>query len=235
MRHSFQLSKTLKSALVAIVPSALLLALPDLGRAQTVIPVAAFRSVTLQNGGEVIVRHGTRQQVTVLKGAANCVEATIADRERLVIDHRHGCTERHGITVEVVTPDIDGLVVMDGGTIRTSGEFPRQTSIAVAVEDGGTVDLRSMLVEHVTAAVQDGGRIMIRVQDALTAQVAHGGAVTYWGSPRVTSAVDGGGVIARGKSDDLAKPLDAFGIAIAPVPPVPPVAPVTRKPNRGTL
>jgi hypothetical protein len=235
MRHWFPLIRTLKSALVVIVPSALLLALPGLCRAQSVIPVAAFRSVTLQNGGVVVLRHGSRQQVTVLKGAADCVEAAIADGNRLVIDHRHGCEERHGITVEIVTPHIDGLSVMDGGTIRTSGGFPRQTDIAVAVEDGGTVDLRSMVVDRVTAAVHDGGRIMARPQDALTAQVARGGAVTYWGSPRVTSAVDGGGVIARGNAADLDKPLDELGITNAPVPPVPPVAPVAPKKARGTI
>lgn len=234
MRRSFRLIKTLKSALVAVVPSALLLAVPDLCRAQTVIPVAAFRSVSLQNGGEVILRHGSRQQVTVVQGTADCVEATIEDGDRLVIDHRHGCTEGHRITVEIVTPEVDGLAVMNGGTIRTSGDFPRQTDIAVAVEDGGTVDLRAMVVDRVTAAVHDGGRIMTRAEDALTAQVAHGGAVTYWGSPRVTSAVDGGGVIARGKPADLDKPLDAFGIGNAPVPPVPPVAPAPVT-NRGTL
>ena len=137
--------------------------------------------------------------------------------------------------MEIVTPEIDGLVVTDGGTIRTSGDFPRQPDLAVAVEDGGTVDLRSMVVERVTAAVHDGGRIMTRVQDALTVQVAHGGAVTYWGSPRVTSAVDGGGVVARGKAGDLGKPLDEFGMTNAPVPPVPPVAPAAPRPNRGTL
>jgi hypothetical protein len=235
MRHSFQLSKTLKSAVVAIVPSAFLLALPGLGRAQTLIPVAVFRSVTLQNGGQVIVRHGTRQQVTVLKGSADCVVATIADGERLIIDHRHGCTERHGITVEIVTPEIDGLAVTDGGTIRTTGNFPRQTDIAVAVEDGGTVDVRSMVVDRVTAAVHDGGRIMTQAEDALTASVARGGAVTYWGSPRVTSAVDGGGVIARGKAGDLDKPLDEFGGTNAPATPVPPVAPVSPKKVRGSI
>jgi hypothetical protein len=207
---------------------------PSRGIAQTVLPVGAFRSVTLQNGGEVVVRHGSSQRVRLLKGAEDCVHATIQEGDRLVIDHSHGCEQRHGITVEIVTPEIDGLVVMDGGTIRTSGSFPRQADIAVVVEDGGTVDLRSMAVDRVTAAVRDGGRIMTRPQDTLTAQVARGGAVTYWGSPRITSSVDQGGVIARGNAADIDKPLDELGITNAPVPPVPPVPPVAQK-KRGTI
>jgi hypothetical protein len=122
---------------------------------------------------------------------------------------------------------------MDGGTIRSIGGFPRQAEVAVAVEDGGTIDLRSMTIDAVSARVRDGGRIFTKPQKTLVANIARGGAVTYWGSPRVRSSVEQGGVIARGAAADADRPIEELGPAILDLPPVPPVPPVPPS-GRGT-
>lgn len=223
MRHSYPLSRTLKAILVT---STVLLVMPGRGVAGDVLPLGPFRSVTLRNGGEVILRHSSSQRVTLLKGTADYTSATIVEGDQLVIDRCSGpCPKGYRLAVEILAPNIDDVMVMDGGTIQTRGNFPHQAELRVAVESGGTIDLRSMSVDRVTAAVREGGRILTKPQETLVAKVTHGGVVTYWGTHHVTSTVEDGGVVSRGAPADADKPLDKFGPASPVVPPVPPLPP----------
>jgi hypothetical protein len=222
MRHASRLS-ALSAVLLSAASSALLLVVPAATMADSVVRLGPFRSVTLRNGGHVILRHASDQRVTLRDGADECTSATIVDGDRLVIDHAHRrCPRGQRPVVEILSPDVDGLRVMDGGTIQTRGEFPRKAELRVAVEQGGLIDLRSMRVDRVTAAVDQGGRILTRPQETLVASVAHGGAVTYWGSPRVTSSTTMGGVVARGAADVADRPLLDMDPATPAVPAVPP-------------
>lgn len=201
--------------------------------AQTVVRLAPFRSLTLRNGGEVILRHGSTQRVTLLVGSTSHTGITIADGGRLVIDGcLSGSPKGYRPSIEIMTPDIVDVMVMDGGTIRSRGSFPRQEELGVAVGDGGTIDLRSMTVDFVAAAVHDGGRIFTKPQSALAANIARGGVITYWGNPRVTSSVEDGGAVTRGAAGEADKPLSELGPGMdaqPPVPPVPPVSPIRRR------
>lgn len=191
--------------------------------AQRKIPVGPFDSVELQDGGHVVVRHGPIQSVTLVRG-----EARIAvEGRRLLIenDHReHRRGER--LEVEVVTPRLTAFAVSNGGTLRTAGAFPAQSSVAAAVEQGGTVDIRSLPAGAVAAAVDSGGRIFTHARETLTAAVRSGGAITYWGTPRVTRSVRNGGVVVKGSAADADKPVSDLGPGVRPVPPVPPVPPL---------
>jgi putative autotransporter adhesin-like protein len=225
MRHSYALSNPLRTfILAAVIPwAALGLAMPAPVVAQTAVPLAPFRAVTLRGGGKVILRYAPSQRVTLLKGSANYTGVAIAEEGRLVIDRcQCKCPRGYELEVEVLTPELVDIMVSDGGTIQSRGSFPRQAELGVAVHDGGTIDLRSMTVDAVDAAVRQGGRIFTKPQRVLAANVAHGGAITYWGHPRVTRSVEDGGVVARGTAADADKPLPECGPAAPPVPPVPP-------------
>jgi len=231
MPHSYALSRT------CLVAAAVLgLTLPTVILAQTDIPVGRFKSVTLRNGGRVVIRHGIDQKVTLLKGSTSHTGVTTAVGARLVIDRcGSGCPDDHDLVVEVFTPELVELMVLDGGLIQTRGSFPRQSGLEAAVRHGGMIDFRSMRVDDVNAAVEQGGRIYGKPQRTLVASVAQGGNITYWGDPRVTSSIDKGGVIARGANADADKVhLDHADPGMEPpVPPVPPVAP--RKVRRSSL
>lgn len=225
MPHSFGLSITLKGLRLAVVPAAILgwaMAAPV--AAETVLPVAAFRSVTLTGGGRVILRHAPAQRVALLEGTTSRTRTTIEDSDRLVIDG--DCGNGHDMVVEILTPEIEEVRVANGGLIESRGDFPRQAELGVAVEDGGMIDLRSMTADAVAAAVHDGGGIWIKPQKTLAAKVVQGGGITYWGNPRVTSSVQHGGFVVRGKAADADRPLRELGLAVMPAPPVPPVPPV---------
>ena len=134
------------------------------------------------------------------------------------------------MAIEIVTPEVADVRVMDGGIIQTLGGFPQQAELEVAVGDGGVIDLRSMNVDIVAAAIHDGGRILTKPQKALIARVERGGGITYWGTPRVTSRVRQGGVVSRGAAADANRPLREVPPFVPdhllPVPPVPPLPPV---------
>ncbi|HEY8696961.1 MAG TPA: DUF2807 domain-containing protein [Rhizomicrobium sp.] len=167
----------------------------------TVIPVGAFDSVALKDGGHVILRHGAVQRVTLLQGSTQYTSIRIDEDNprQLVIDScRHRCPREYRIEVEIVTPDIRGVSVSDGGSIESAGGFPQQGKIAAAVEDGGKIDIRSIAASEASAAINDGGKILLRAQSRLAAAINDGGEIVYWGDPRVSSAINDGGSVEKG-------------------------------------
>jgi hypothetical protein len=203
------------------------------GPGQEVVSLVPFRSVELRGGGKVMLRHGPIQRVTFVQGSPDYTQVTIADADRLVIDKcKTRCPRGYELEIEIVTPDIAKISVADGGTIQSRGSFPRQTEIGVAVSQGGTIDIRSIEVDSVTASVAQGGRIFTNAQDALSANVLNGGIITYWGDARVISSVQRGGDVARGTAAEADQPLSEFG----PLPPTPitPPTPLSRNPCAGS-
>ena len=203
--------------------------------AQKVVPLTPFSSVELHNGGHAILRHGPTQRVTFLKGSVDYTRVTVADGGRLVIDScAMDCPREYDLEIEIVTPDVARVSVTDGGTLQSSGSFPRQAEIRVAVNDGGTIDIRSMSVDTVTASVNSGGRIFTRPQTALSASVADGGIITYWGDARVNKSIKGGGVVTRGTAAEAGQPISELSPSLPCVPPIPPVPSIqpSRHPGR---
>src|SRR5688572_11943677 len=82
------------------------------GAAPTVIPVAQFRSVELQGGGNVIVRHGKTQRVTMLEGSLRYSRVRLAGGQRLVIDKCvTECPRHYQMQIEVITPELSAVSV----------------------------------------------------------------------------------------------------------------------------
>lgn len=209
------------------------LATPATVAAQTVVPVAPFGSVELHGGGEVILRHGPTRSVTLLKGSLDYTRITIADAGRLVIDKcKSRCPRGYELEIEIVTPNIAGISVADGGTIQSRGSFPRHAEIEATVRDGGTIDIRSIRGDSVTSSVEEGGSIFTKPQTALFASVVNGGEINYWGDARVESSVRGGGAVTKRTAADkplseLSPPLPSM-LPTPPTPSLPPIRPLRR-------
>ena len=234
MRYTYDLRGILgASGLPTIVRlSALLVVVAAPVAAQTVVPVAPFRSVELHDGGHVILRHGATQRVTLSKGSADCPHFTLADGDRLVIDKYKGrdiyksqCPRGYELEIEIITPYIYEIVVSDGGVIQSRGSFPRQAEIKTVVRNGGTIDIRAIVTDRVTASVEEGGRILTMPQISLSASATSGGQITYWSDAHVESSVRNGGAITRGTAAEADKPLSELGPHVPPLPPVLPLRP----------
>src|SRR5262245_39085439 len=166
MRHALPLGILLFIALAGLAPPP--------ATTGTGIPVGRFRSVTLHSGGEVILRHGSSHRVSIIEGGAGCARVEIEDGDHLVIERIHGKCGRYGLVVEVVTPEIAEVTVTDGGTLRAVDGFPKQNELVVTVENGGTIDARSLKPEVVIAEVNSGGRILTKSANSLLASVTQG-------------------------------------------------------------
>lgn len=172
--------------------------------APAVRPMPLFRSVELRNGGEVVIRHDSRQSVMF---ASDRSRARVIE-DRLVLDNCPGrCAHDDRTRVTVLTPALDGVAVSNGGLIRVDGPFPSQPSLAASVEQGGTIDIRVLRATNVAASISQGGRIFTRPLASLTASVRSGGRVAFWGNPAVQRSIAGGGVVERGKPEDEGKAL----------------------------
>jgi hypothetical protein len=95
----------------------------------------------------------------------------------------------------------------------------------LAVSHGGTVDARTISANNITAAVNQGGRILAHPQMTLVASVSNGGVITYWGNAQVTSSTQHGGAVNKGSAGDLDKPLSDVDAPVAcPPTPAPPAS-----------
>jgi hypothetical protein len=172
------------------------------------LQVAPFNSIDLPNGGHVVVQRAPTQRVTLVRGSLDYTRLAVADGGRLVIDKCfHKCPSGYRLELEILTPSLTRISLANGGIIQSRGSFPRQSELAVAVSNGGTIDVRSMVADRVTASVNQGGRILTVPQASLSARVTHGGLITYWGDPQVTSAVEDGGVVNKGDAGQINLPL----------------------------
>ena len=191
------------------------------------LSLAPFRSVETRNGAHAILRYGTTQRVSFLKGDPDQTQITISG-DRLIIDKhcRSKCSRGYELEVEIVTPELAHITVAHGGWLQTRGSFPRQAEIGVTVDNGGTIDIRSMSVGSVSASVVSGGRILTRPLTAMAARVEDGGNITYWGDARVTQSIEHGGVVTKGADTDADRPLSEMGLSMAPAPAVPALPPV---------
>ncbi|HEY5048554.1 MAG TPA: DUF2807 domain-containing protein [Rhizomicrobium sp.] len=169
--------------------------------AATIVPAAPFDSIELEGGGHVTLIRGSVQQVRILKGstAYTRIHADDSDPRKLIIESCNAdCPHPYDLDVEIVTPQIRAVAVAGGGAIESSGTFPAQHSIAVAVHGGGRVDVRSIDSADAIASIDGGGTISVKAAEGLTAAINGGGKIRYWGNPHITEAVNGGGSVSRG-------------------------------------
>jgi hypothetical protein len=177
--------------------------------------IAPFHSIDIRDGGHVVIRPGPTHRVTFLKGSQAQTRVAVTDGGVLVIDRCSvGCPERNELELEIVAPNISRLSLANGGWIATAGAFDRQPEISVAVMHGGTIDVRSMAVDRVTATVENGGRILAVPRAALFASVTQGGVVLYWGNPQVKRSIEHGGIVQKGTAADIDLPLLDIGPAV---------------------
>ena len=160
------------------------------------VPVPQFRNVELNGGGEVILIPGTVQRVTIVEGSSAFTRMRVDNRGRLKIDAcNERCPQHYNLRIEIQTPNIPGVGINGGGSIRSSGGFAEQPQIAAGVSGGGVIDLRSVRGANVAVGVNGGGKVLVNARETLAAGVNGGGSVRYLGNPQVTSAIDGGGTV----------------------------------------
>lgn len=176
--------------------TALAMAAPAL--AAETISVPAFRSVELRGGGDVTVRPGPVQRVTILEGSAQISRIRVVRDGQLQIDVCDGnCPRHYRLRVEVQSPHAPDVAIAGGGLIHAAGGFAPQRQLSVAIRGGGKIDMLPVAASTVSAAVHGGGLISVAARSTLAAAVNGGGEIRYAGNPRVSSAINGGGAVRR--------------------------------------
>lgn len=193
----------MKSAAFAVL-AALAIAVPATvsapARAAETIAVKPFKTIEVHGGGEVILRHGDTQRVTLLEGDPKIAEIRVVGDGRLELSPcRRTCWGDHELKVEVTTPAIAGLTAHGGGSIDAKSGFGNQPRLAIEVHGGGDVDARAIPADAVSANVHGGGTAKVTANKSLHAEVHGGGSLRYWGHPRIDSEVHGGGSLESGE------------------------------------
>ncbi len=163
--------------------------------AETVL-VPAFQSVELRGGGDVVYSRGPVQRVIVVSGSTQFTGFRVDGRRKLAIDACNArCPQHYDLRIEIESPTIPDSAVQGGGAITAAPGFGPQANVAVAVDGGGQIDLRSTRIADVAASVAGGGKLLIGPSASLAAAVNGGGEIRYAGDPQVTTAINGGGIV----------------------------------------
>lgn len=167
--------------------------------AAELVPVPGFRGVELRGGGEIVVRPGPSQRVTLLAGSLRFTNVRVERNGRLIIDACNAhCPRNYDLRIEIQSPTVPSVAINGGGTIIASAGFATQSQLSAAVNGGGEINLRAVVARNISAAVNGGGLIRTGHAASLSAAVNGGGEVRYAGNPQVSSAVRGGGSVRRG-------------------------------------
>lgn len=163
------------------------------------IALPHFDSVELNGGGEVTVVPGPVQRVTLLSGSTQFTSFRVVRGGKLEIATRcnAACPQRYDLRIRVESPRVPDVAIKAGGAIVAGRGFAPQREIGAAISAGGTIDLRAVAADSVSAAINAGGDIYVRPRLSLSAAVNAGGDVHYWGNPSVSMAVRNGGTVRR--------------------------------------
>jgi hypothetical protein len=183
-------------SILPLFAAAFAIAAPAL--AQQSVPLPGFRSVQLLGGGEVTVRPGPVQRVTLLEGSTEFTHFTVLPNGKLRIDVcDERCPRHYRLRVDIQSPRVPDLAIDGGGSLQVAGGFAPQPTLSAAVNGGGALDARAVEAGNVSAAVNGGGALDVRARFQLSAAVIGGGAIRYSGNPQVSMAVRGGGAVTR--------------------------------------
>jgi hypothetical protein len=172
------------------------LAITAAGQAPRQLP--QFQSIEVSGGGHVLLRNAPSHDVRVVKGSRDLSRIEVTRSGTLIIDKcRTKCPKGYRLEVEVFAPNIRSISVAHGGRIESSEGFSRRAELTLDVSNGGTIDVRSLSADRVIASVNQGGGILTSPRAFLSATVANGGNITYWGDPQVKESVDHAGAVQR--------------------------------------
>jgi hypothetical protein len=159
-----------------------------------------FRSVELNGGGHVSYVRGPVQRVLIRDGSTAYTRIRVVQDGKLEIDACvRNCPRHYRLNIEIMAPGVPDSAINGGGEIVAGQGFAPQSDIALAVNGGGTIDVRSLAASDASAAVHGGGLILTGPLNSLSAAVNGGGEIRYLGNPSVASAINGGGSIHRGR------------------------------------
>ena len=166
--------------------------------ADTVVRLGHFSQVALHGGGEITLKHGAAQHVTLIKGSTEHTTFRLSADGELEIDACNiTCPHQYELKIEIVSPDIRGAAIDGGGEIHTDGAFPNQDKFSAAINGGGMIDVRAIRAASAEASVHGGGKILVSANASLAAAVAGGGEIVYRGNPAVSQSIAGGGSVER--------------------------------------
>ena len=180
---------TVTSALIAVASA-------SIAQAPRAVDLPRFSALKLEGGGEVALRHGAAQRVTLAGRDPSRTSMRVDDQGTLIIRACDGNCRGHWPRIQIVTPTVPSAVAISGGgRITGEGRWPVRRSLAVAISGGGAIDATALAADDVAAAVRGGGSAVVTARKTLAAIVNGGGRIAYRGNPQTTRMINGGGAV----------------------------------------
>ncbi len=177
--------------------------------------VAAFKSVELAGGNNVVIHVGEKQSV-VVKADNNLLNrvTTNVKSGTLVIGNTPGSlTAKSPMSVEVNLPSLNVVTLAGGGTIVVTGIKTESLTVSLSgsgnltgsgtatfldlsVSGSGNAQFMQLAASDAHAVVSGSGNIFVTATKSLDASIPGSGTIIYSGNPQdVTKSVTGSGAI----------------------------------------
>ncbi len=124
--------------------------------------VANFSGVGFYESGEVIIRQGSEQKVTVT-GDGNILDRLILDVDNrfLDIELERGCYKNYDLTVEITIPNLDRVSLHGSGDVEIM-DFDQQKSLDLHISGSGGIKMHEFNgLESMDAHISGSGDIRI--------------------------------------------------------------------------
>ena len=166
--------------------------------AAELVHVPRFQSVELRGGGDVSIRPGSVQRVTLVEGSRQFTSFRVERNGSLKIDACNAqCPRNYSLRIEIESPSVPAVAIRGGGEIVAASGFGPQPELSAAIMGGGEINVRSVRAATVSAAINGGGTIHAGPSSSLSVAVNGGGSVRYSGNPQLNTAIVGGGSVIR--------------------------------------
>jgi hypothetical protein len=191
---------------------------PGSGRAASETrQVSGFTNIDLRGVGDVIVRQGDSEALTIEADdnvLPNLTSDVVDGTLRLDRKPGFGLRSQTPIRYQVTVTDLDGLTLSGSGTvvaenltvdslstdISGSGVVTLSgtaTDQRVVVSGSGRHEASRMATDRVTANVSGSGEIVVDVRQDLRVDISGSGTVTYSGDPSVSESISGSGRLVK--------------------------------------
>lgn len=177
--------------------------------------VAAFNSVELAGGNNVVIRVGEKQSVVVKAddNLLNSVTTHVKSRALVIGNTPGSLAAKTPMSVEVDVPSLNAVALTGAGNILVSGIKTESlrvtlpgagnlfgsgtaTSLDITVSGVGNARFTQLDASNVHAVMSGSGAIFVTATKSLDASVPGSGTITYAGNPQeVTKSVTGSGAI----------------------------------------
>lgn len=175
--------------------------------------VGAFTKIELRSSGVINAVVGEEQKVTLtIDDNLHEIIDTRVEGSTLVIEPTSSYSSKNKLSLDIVSPSIDGAAIKGSGKFVISGVESESFNAAISgsgtidvngvaatsigqISGSGTIDFLELETDSTKASVSGSGNFLINAKESIDIKISGSGNIKYKGSPKVSQSISGSGKV----------------------------------------